>query len=199
MRRSSAFSTTYNWASPYIVADLTRTSHINTDVVNAEGQTVATGMEIQPASTSSFRVGTELFAGKWGTQGAQATIDLHATAVYTSWQDIPSGTYLPSILSSSEGVAATEAEHTTLTAGMGVNWRIMEFAQLNVGGDVGLASPRTVEHFYNVHTNMGDLAWGINTTLRFRARDPLFDGVKKTSATPAPAAPKAPTDMGMGN
>jgi hypothetical protein len=188
-RMRTAWSTTYDWAEPYLVADLTRSGRITTDVVDENGVTVARGMEVRPASTTTLRAGTELMAGSWGSQGAQASIDLHATVTHRSWQDIPSGTYLPSALSASEGVAATESESTTVTTGMGVNWRIMEFVQLNVGGDVGLMSPRTAEHFYNVHTNLGDLAWGVNTTLRFRARDPLFDGLKAQAAAREAASP----------
>lgn len=192
-RLRTAFSTSHGRAQPYLVGTLTRTGRINLDVVEEDGTTVARGLEVRPASTVDVLVGSELLAGTYGTDGAEVQVDFRTRFTYTGWQDIPSGTFLPSVLDASKGSAATETEHLSFTGGLGIHWRFVEYVQLNLSGEVGVRTPRQVEHFYPVTTNMGDIAWGIHTGLRFRARDPLFaQASAKSSGTNAPSP--APLD-----
>ena len=177
-RLNAAFSTTYRANQPYLTVGLVRTGRIDVDVADADGTTVATGLIIRPASVYDLGVGTELLAGEYdaGETKGQVKLDFNLHFGYRSWQDIPSGIYLPSILDLTRSIAVTESEYAYAKGGLGVNWRIVEYAQLNVAGDVGTATPQRIEHPYPVDTAMGNVEWGIHTVLRFRARDPLFEG-----------------------
>ncbi len=176
-RFHGAWSTRYRASQPYVTTTLVRTGRITTDVADASGQTTATGLVLRPASSADLGVGSELVAGTYGEgpSAGQVGIDCRLHFGYVSWQDIPSGLYLPSVLDLTTSQAATESEYAYVRGGLGVNWRIVEYVQLNLGGDVGTSSPRRIEHAYPVYTGMGTLDWQVHALLRFRARDPLFD------------------------
>lgn len=180
-RLRGAFSTTHRSAQPYLVATWTRSGRITQDVVDAQDRVVATGLTFTPASEIELRAGSELKLESY-QDGGEVDLDLGARFGYRSWQDIPSGLYLPDVLDASSALTATEGEYAFLATRAGVNWRIVHYLQLNIAGELGLTTPRRVEHFYPVSTGMGTWTWGVLTSLRFRVRDELVDDWK-------PAAP----------
>jgi len=183
-RLLTTVSTTKGDAEPYLRARWVRSSRINTDIVNAQDNVVATGLELRPESTFDLTVGTELEVSQYGEDGARVALDFRGTLSYRTWQDIPSGTYLPDILDASRGQVATQSERVTAAGQFGVNWRFHEYVQLNVAGEAGIHTPHRVEHFYPVSAGPGIL-WGVTSSLRFRLRDPMFDRL-------APAVPDTP-------
>ena len=183
-RLVSTTSTTKGSAEPYVRARWIRTGRINTDIVNDRGQTLATGVELRPESRFDLGVGTELEVSQGPADGARVALDFRGTLAYHSWQDIPSGIYLPDVLEASRSQVATQSERVTATGRFGINWRFHEYVQLNVAGEAGVHTPYRVEHFYPVTTGPG-LVWGVTTTLRFRFRDPMFDA-------PSPASTETP-------
>lgn len=172
-RIRSASSTTHRNASPYIVADLIRTSRQTLDVVNEDGITLISNAEIQPASTVDITTGAELFVFVDEATGSQISLDFNTSFGYRSFQTLPSGMYLPAILDASTTVLSTMSDQTFIDVGFGVNSRIYEYAQLNVGGEIGTVSPHRIEHLYSVETAPGSLTWQVHAELTFRARDPL--------------------------
>ncbi len=178
-RLRGAFSTTHRSAQPYLVATWTRAGRINTDVVDDAGRVVARDLELRPSSDVELVTGSELNVAQYG-DGARVDLDFKGRFGYRSWQDIPSGLYLPDVLDASRALTATESEYAYVSGGFGVNWRIIHYLQWNVSGDVGFTTPRTIEHFYPVSTGMGTMTWGVTTSLRFRIRDELFATVKPT-------------------
>lgn len=183
-RLLTTVSTTKGDAEPYVRARWVRSSRINTDIVNAQDNVVATGIELRPESTFDLSVGSELEVSRYGEDGARVALDFRGTLGYHTWQDIPSGIYLPDVLEASTGQVATQSERVTAAGQFGVNWRFHEYVQLNVAGEVGVHTPYRAEHFYPVSAGTGVL-WGVTTALRFRLRDPMFDRL-------APAAPDTP-------
>ena len=183
-RLLTTVSTTKGDAEPYVRARWVRTSRINTDIVNAQDNVVATGLELRPESTFDLAVGTELEVSRYGEDGARVDLDFRGTLGYCTWQDIPSGIYLPDVLAASLGQVATQSERVTAAGQFGVNWRFHEYIQLNLAGEVGVHTPYRAEHFYPVTAGTGVL-WGVTTALRFRLRDPMFDRL-------APAVPDTP-------
>lgn len=178
LRLRTSVSTRYRKAEPYAVIDLMRTGRITTDIVGADGAVVAEDLEIRPASTSTIRSGVEWKVAEYGEDGAKVSIDAHAQMAYRGGQDLPSGVYLPSVLDASKSLTVSMADRTELLAGGAVNWRFMEYLQLNVGGDFGANSGGRVENVYPIDAKIGARMWQVHTTLRFRARDPMFDGAK---------------------
>ena len=176
-RLRGAFSTQHRSAEPYLAATWTVPSRIRTDVVAPNGRTVAQGLTLRPASEVELLAGAELNVHEYQEGGALA-LDFRSRFGYRSWQDIPSGLYLPSVLDASEGLAATESDYVYLSGSFGLNWRIVHYLQWNVSGEFGVTSPRRIEHFYPVSTGMGTHTWGVTTALRFRVRDDLFEKVQ---------------------
>lgn len=172
-RLKTAFSTHLKWTEPYMVASLTRSGPAkNVALVDADGtQLTDDAVSVQPASEMALRAGLEVVAVNREAVGARFAIDAHTDFGYRSWQDIPSGIFLPDVLDSSRSALATQGEAGFVSAGLSLNYRIMEWVQLNVGGDLGTIMPQQVEHFYDVGTGMGTTTWGINTTLKIRGRD----------------------------
>ena len=189
-RLRGAFSTTHRSAQPYLVATWVRPTGIQMDVTDANNRIIAQG-RFTPASDLELLAGTELTVSEY-QDGGQVNLDFRGRFGYRSWQDIPSGLYLPDVLNGTAGQTATESEYAYLTGSVGVNWRMIHYLQLNVAGDFGFATPRTVEHFYPVTTGLDTVVWGVTTSLRFRIRDDLF--AKAQPAAPAaPALPSAPS------
>ena len=172
LRLRGAFSTTHRSAQPYITTSLLRSRTQTIDVYDASGLAISAA-EITPASEAAMSAGVELFVFQHEESGSHVSLDFRTSFAYQSWQTLPSGLYIPSILSASRSVLVTQSERTTADLGLGINSRIKEYAQLNVGGTIGTSSPQQIEHLYAVSTAPGTLRWGMHVEARFRARDPL--------------------------
>lgn len=172
-RLHTAASTKMAWTEPYVAAWLTRSGPAkNVALVDEEGNKLAdNAVTVLPAHEIAARFGLEVVPYTEPSSGARFALDVHGDFSYRSWQDIPSGIYLPDVLDGSRGALATQGETSTASAGLGLNYRIFEWAQLNVGGDFGVVMPQSVEHFYDVQTGMGTTTWGVHTTLKLRGRD----------------------------
>jgi len=187
-RFNAAVSSKHRIAEPYFKASLLRSGRIQMDVVDENGQTVASGMEFRPASSVDGVVGVQYTVHEYG-QGAMVAIDMHGSYGYGTWQDIPSGLYLPSVLDVSGAAPATMSEVTRVGVGGGVNWRFIEYLQLNVTGDVGVNSGGRVEHYYPVAMGLGAFEWSVHTTLQFKVRDLLWEGAQAQRVEDKPPKP----------
>lgn len=179
-RLRTAASTTHRSSHPYIAADLIRAGRQTLDIVDEDGITLMSNVEIQPASSADITAGSELFVWVDDDTQSQISLDFNASFGYRSFQTLPSGQYMPSVLDASRTVLATQAEQTYIDLGFGINSRIYDYAQLNVGGEIGTVSPHRVEHLYATETAPGSLSWQLHVALTFRARDPLVSNVFAT-------------------
>jgi len=179
-RFQAAASTKHRIAEPYLQATLLRSGRITMDVVDQNDQVVASGVEFRPASTVDGVLGVQYTVAEYG-QGAMVAVDMHSYFGYSTWQDIPSGLMLPSVLDSSAQLPATMSEATRIGVGGGVNYRFIEYLQLNVRGNIGVNSGGRVEHFYPVSMGLGALEWSVQTTLQFKIRDLLWAGTQPAS------------------
>lgn len=166
-RMSTAFSTRIKITEPYLGMSYTRTVPLRTiDNTGLQGEQI-----VQTASEANLLAGAEVVAYEEPSSGTRMAFDFHANLNMRTWQDIPSGIYLPSVLEASTSLVATEAEHASITGGIGLKYRVMEWAQLELGGDMGTIMPYQVEHFYPVTTGMGTMVWDVHTRLTLRGRD----------------------------
>lgn len=184
-----AVSSKHRWAEPYLQATLLRSGRITTDIVDENQQVVAQGVTLRPASSVDTTLGVQYTVHEYG-QGAMVALDMHSNIGYSTWQDVPTGLYLPSVLDASSAKPATMSERTRVSAGGGVNWRFIEYLQLNVAGDVGINSGGRVEHYYPVSMGIGALEWSVHTTLEFKVRDLLWANAAGASADTSPREPK---------
>lgn len=163
----AAFSTTIGWNEPYVSLSMVRSVPLR----DIEGTELQADQIIQTASSFDLLAGTEMVAVQRDASGVRFAIDVHSRFGVQSWQDIPSGVLLPSVLDASSTLTATEGEHSYVNGGLALKYRIFEWVQLDVGGDVGVVMPHQVEHFYPVETGMGTLTYAIGTRLTLRGRD----------------------------
>lgn len=166
-RFRTAFSTTLGFSEPYVVATLQKTVPLKT----LDNTGLEEGSVIRPASEVALRAGTEAVVVSQDATGAKFAIDVYGDLVYQSWADLPSGTYLPSVLDASSGQIATQGETSRFGGGLTLKYRVMEWVQVDVGADLGTFLPYQVEHYYPISTGMGGMTWGVHTNLRFRGRD----------------------------
>jgi hypothetical protein len=181
-----AFSTTHNQTQPYVVIRWLSSGVALSDITDEDGEVLTQNVDIRPASTVTLRTGAAFPGHRWG-QGVNSgrfLFDPHLEFGYQSWQDVPSGTYLPDVLDASIGLLATESEHVFLSSGLNLDIRIMRYLELDIGADVGIRSARRVEHFYPVSTSMGTLTWQTSAALRFRARDPMIPSPESSGFAP---------------
>lgn len=176
-RLRTAASTTHRNTQPYIAADLIRTRAQELDIVDESGDTLISGAQVTPSSSADVSTGAEVFVWRDAETRSQISLDFRTSFGYRSFQTLPSGLYLPSVLDASRTVLSQMQEQTYLDLGFGVNSRIYDYAQLNVGAEVGTVSPHRIEHLYSIATAPGSLAWQLHVELRFRARDPLVTDI----------------------
>ena len=175
MRLALAASTTVKASQPYARLSWERVGTITTDVRDDTGALVVSAMDIDPASSATATVGTEAQVWSNDEAGSQLSLDFNLSLGYRSWQDIPSGLYLPSVLEASRTVPVTQSDAVFLEGAAGVRYRIIDYVEIGLGGTVGSTSAYRIEHPYDVVAGMGTLAWGVHSYMRVRARDPLFD------------------------
>lgn len=178
---TSSFSTTHKQSQPYLRATLLRAGRQTVEVRDEAGELRIQNAIIRPASRVDLRTGTELQVYRDDASGSELNLDFSASFGYRSPQTIPSGLLLPSILDASRSVLVEAAEQTYLDLGFALNSRISEYAQLNLGAEIGTVSPQRLEHLYDVSTGFGTVSWQLFVEARFRARDPLI----KNAFTPA--------------
>jgi hypothetical protein len=175
----TAFSTTNGVTQPYLGLSYEKRLPLRMDIVDAGGQTVAKNLQIKPASTVMVTTGLEIEVLRdeaWANGlGTALTLDPSARFGWRSGAEIPSGLFLPSVLSMTENTTVGQGATSEIWAGMGLTWRIIEYLDWNINGELGSPLAYQVEHPYDVTTGMGKLSWSAGTALTFRMRDPMFD------------------------
>lgn len=169
-RLHSAFSTTFRSTQPWVSGTFVTEGKRTVDVYGDAGTLLASGIEVDPASTLELRTGVEVLAAENEAAGSQLSFDLHMGVAYGSWQTLPSGFYLPEVLDTSEGRAIQQAEQLEGGGGLAIYWRPMTYMQVDLYGDAAWHLPQRIEHPYPVYT--GDdtfrVVAGSRLTVRIR-------------------------------
>ena len=143
-RATLAWSTTLNTAQPYF-----RTAFTN------HGSTTANGLKVENARELDVDTGVEVTTFSNTETGAWFALDLRTGFTYRSPAQVPSGVWLPSIMTSTENTLVTQSEYSTVSAGLGFRWQMFKYARLDVASDVGWVIPHQLESAYPVHTEIG--------------------------------------------
>lgn len=152
-RLGMAFSTTRNISQPYIAFRYTRTRTLDdVTLYDQAGEVLGSGVEINPADHLWIRTGTEIVAHDNPEAHSRFSIDLRLGFGYTTWQTAPSGLYLPSVLTTSRDVPATESEYTWASAGVGFYHQAFEYMKWKVVADATYLAPHQIEHHYPIST-----------------------------------------------
>jgi hypothetical protein len=152
-RLGMAFSTTHGVSQPYMSFRYLRTRGLD-DVTfyDETGGTIGGGFELDPADHVEVRAGTEIVAHDNPEAHSRFAIDLRLGFGYATWQTIPSGMYLPSVLSTSRTVPATESEYTWGSAGIGLYHQAFQYMKWKLVADATYLVPHQIEHHYDITT-----------------------------------------------
>lgn len=154
---------------PYLVMKAIRSNSFDSELRGDDGTLYAKSETMTPAHTVDIRGGTEFYLLDDVALASYVTLDLFGEYRYQSFQAIPSGIYLPSILESTQDTIITQTELVSIQGGVGTNVQINSLYGLRLSGQVGFASPQRIEHIYEVSTQ-GSLQWGVFGEMRFRYR-----------------------------
>lgn len=157
-RLRSAFSTTKGVSQPYMRVTWLKQGVIATDLVDEDGNLLTAGAEVWPGQSIDVLAGVQARAFENTVNGASFDFDFHLGAAYNSWSTVPSGIYLPSVLSASREDLVTSSEYGSAYAGLGFYWRMFKYLQLDLGADVAYLMPHRLEHPYAVSTGMDTLS-----------------------------------------
>lgn len=152
-RLGMAFSTTRHVSQPYLSFRYTRLPVLDEVTFYDEtGAPLGGGFELNPADTIEIRTGTEIIAHDNPEAHSRFSIDLRLGFGYATWQTIPSGLYLPSVLSTSRAVPATESEYTWGSAGIGFYHQAFQYMKWKLVADATYMAPHQIEHHYPIAT-----------------------------------------------
>lgn len=165
LRLHTAFSRHSHGTSPYFA--MTFVSEVP---YTQDKNAAATAEKIDPGRSVDTRFGVEFLAAQSEASGARLGMDLHARFRYGSWSVIPSGVYLPGVLAISDGALVQQSEYLEPGAGLGLNWRMFEYFQLNTSVDAAWHMPQRIEHIYPVYTGLNTLRLNVGTNLVIRIR-----------------------------
>ncbi|MFH1468706.1 MAG: hypothetical protein ABIO70_30225 [Pseudomonadota bacterium] len=163
-RLGMAFSTTRHISQPYLAFRYTRTRSLDpATLYDQDGTVLDSAAVLDPPDTIEIRTGTEIVVHDSAESHSRFAFDLRLGFGYATWQTIPSGLYLPSVLDVNRDVVATESEYTWAGAGLGLRHQAFEYMAWNLGADVNYIAPHRVEHLYAVDTGPDTLqitGWG---------------------------------------
>jgi len=165
----TAFSNKNKHVEPYLVMKAVRSNSFTADVRSDDGTLYAAAETFSPANTVDIRGGTEFYLKDDVALASYITLDLFGAYRYQSFQSIPSGIYLPSILESTQDTIITQTELVSIQGGIGTNVQVNSLYALRLSGQAGIASPQRIEHIYEVNTQ-GTFQWGVFGEIRFRYR-----------------------------
>ena len=161
LRVRNAFSTTAGQSQPWLEFTWLRQGATDTgtlEVLNPQVLAVRTGVEVR---TYHNPVTNAFFA-----------VDLRMGFDYASWADVPSGTYLPSVMESTEGQLVTMGEHSEISAGLGLYWRMFQYGRVDLYGDAHYVMPHRLEHPYPVYTGSDTIRVTAGAKLTILVRKP---------------------------
>ncbi|MCB9745477.1 MAG: hypothetical protein H6740_23060 [Alphaproteobacteria bacterium] len=151
-RLRSAWSTTKGVSQPYLRATWTRYGAVPVDLYDSKGNLVTSEAQIEPADRVDVLTGVQVRAFENPENGASFDFDFRLGVDYHTPATLPSGLYLPSVLSATEGTLVSQSEYSTATAGLGLYWRMFTYVQLDLRADMAYMLPRRLEHPYAIYT-----------------------------------------------
>jgi len=163
----TAFSGPRSSHRPYLEATLLRTGSLGIELQDSSGASVGTAY-VSPASSAAVLAGVEVLTRETGT--GWFALDFRTRFAYNSWSELPSGFYLPDVLSDTDGLLVTRSESVTLSGGMGFHWQLFKYLRLGINADLDVHTPYRVEHPYPIEAGWDSVSVRVFTSLRFMLR-----------------------------
>jgi len=168
---AAAFSTTNDTANPYLSAVYQREGKFVLDAYRDNDGTVWwTGQTLNPSDHFDVRGGVELVAAENKTTESRFAVDMYFGFGYRSWEDIPSGILLPSVLDASRSIVVTHYDHIIATGGLGLDTHFNKYAGFRLAFDASYLTPHPLEHVYPVRTDYDTVELGVHGSLDIKIR-----------------------------
>jgi hypothetical protein len=166
----TSFSKRRKYLEPYLQLKALKSSKWNGSIRTDSGTTLVKSAEFSPANTVDIRGGSEFFLWEDVAMASYATLDLFGEYHYRSFQEIPSGIYLPYALDVKLDSIITQTELISFQGGIGTNLQFNSIYGMSIAGKVGYTSPQQIENIYPTNT-IGAFQWGVFTELKIRYRN----------------------------
>ncbi|MBM74510.1 MAG: hypothetical protein CMK59_03845 [Proteobacteria bacterium] len=160
-----AFSKVTTKSEPYLTFSFVFPQAKEIDVVTGASYSG----EISPAKEANFRTGIEFFTWRDTALGHYLGVELISKTGYRSWSSLPTGVFLPSVLTFSENEMIAQGDQLYATAGVGLNLQVATLYSVRWHFNSGVSTPQIVEHAYPVNTS-GAFIWNSGLEFRFRYR-----------------------------
>lgn len=165
----TAFSKKSRGVEPYLSIKAIRSSSWDGEIRGDDGTLYEASATFEPHHSVNVRGGTELYLYDDVPLASYITLDLFGEYNYSSFQGIPSGTYLPSVLESTQDIIISQTELVSIQGGIGTNIQLSSMYAFRFSGQAGVVSPQRIEHIYDIST-LGTFQWGLLGEIRFRYR-----------------------------
>lgn len=158
LRASGAVSQDLGTGNPWAKFDFVKENKFIADLVDENGDTWATGVTIQPASTMTVTGGVEIVS--YDEDDTRFAVDMFVGFGYRSWEDVSSGVYLPNVIDSGKTIPMTAGDQTFALAGIRADYHINEYVRARTGPDFRFHTPWVPEHAYDVVTRGAHIGVG---------------------------------------
>lgn len=192
LRLRTAFSKRFGASEPYMSLSVTGENPYYRRQVNAEngailqnptadgGSACTTSEDFLSSSgdcTPIFlgtevqtQLGVQLSTAENPSSGGKFSTDLHTGFRYNSWAAVPSGSYLPEVLTVTEGTPVLQAESLEVGVGLRLDVRFFTYLEWRIGADAYYHAPQRIESVYAVYTSPDTLRVTAATELVVRVR-----------------------------
>ncbi len=170
-RWRTAFSAERGAARPYVQGMYQHEGWYQTDLYDSEGQVIGADAVITPRRTVDVLTGLEVTPYEDDVRGSSFSFDFRMGWEYHSPGEVPSGIYLPSVLSSTAGTVVTTSEYTSFKAGIGLYYRPFTYMKFDLYADAAYLTPYKIEHPYEVYAGYNTLNFsgGVQLEILIRA------------------------------
>ncbi len=169
LRAAMTVSARHKRHEPYMRLVVEDNLPVTLDILDDDGTVLFKNAELDPANTVDAAVGAEFITGENANSGARSAVDLHLAAHWSSYQDVPTGVELPSVLLPDTGLVQ-QAESFELGGGVGLDVRFMKYLQWQLHGEVRYHLAQRIESPYPVYTGGDTIRIVAGTTLTIRVR-----------------------------
>lgn len=151
LKAVGAVSQDMGTGNPWARIELIRENKFVGDLVDANGDTSARAVTIQPASHLEVTAGVEVVGYDDG-EDTRAAVDFWLGFGYRTWEDVSTGVYLPNTLDAGAAIPMTSGDQTFVRAGIHVDYHVNEHVRARTGPDFRFHTPFIPEHAYAVVT-----------------------------------------------
>jgi hypothetical protein len=141
-------------------------------VVDNAGNVLAEELPVKGASQLDATAGAEFVLREQNESASRVALDLYVGFAYRAWADRASGFYLPDVLVSSQPLTVSQGDYIVARGGAAIDYHVNRYVGVRLGAEGRYFTPHTVEHLYEVKTDVQsyEVAWTLALVGRIRLK-----------------------------